>query len=250
MGFLGSVGGFIGDILTGGAISNSKDVQATNAANVAHSNEQMAFQERMSGSAYQRAMLDMEKAGLNPMLAFSQGGASTPSGAMATEQSPNRGNIGGNLGEQIKSAIGMKANLAKTAADTSVANANVGVQETQRALNQVNTDKAAASADQIRAQAKVLRQQEKKEAAKARILEREDSISKQREKIDKVAAPADAVLDRVEQAAGVVGTGAGIFRRRSGSPLSGAGRARPRISPRVSEDDRLEKAGSDGIPVD
>lgn len=56
----------------------------TNEANYAMSQEQMAFQERMSSTAYQRAMEDMRKAGLNPILAGKVGGASSPTGSMAT----------------------------------------------------------------------------------------------------------------------------------------------------------------------
>lgn len=47
---------------------------------------QMEFQREMSNTAYQRAVEDMRKAGLNPMLAAKMGGSSTPLGAMPQYQ--------------------------------------------------------------------------------------------------------------------------------------------------------------------
>ena len=58
------------------------------------------WQEHMSNTAYQRAVEDMRKAGLNPILAYAQGGASTPGGSGATI-------TGASMGMPSASALGV-----------------------------------------------------------------------------------------------------------------------------------------------
>lgn len=64
-----------------GAAANLAGTYMTNEKNEDIANRQMEFQGQMSGSAYQRAVNDMKKAGINPMMASQLGGSSTPPGA-------------------------------------------------------------------------------------------------------------------------------------------------------------------------
>lgn len=98
MGFFDGITNAVGDVFKSvsdplsaiapvlGAAGSYFGTQQTNSANAAQAQAQMNFQADQSGTAYQRAVKDMQAAGLNPMLAYSQGGASTPAGAMATMQ--------------------------------------------------------------------------------------------------------------------------------------------------------------------
>lgn len=73
-----------------GGLLRDRGARQQNAAQIALSREQMAFQERMSNTAHRRQVTDLRAAGLNPILSATSG-ASSPGGAMATLQNEAEG---------------------------------------------------------------------------------------------------------------------------------------------------------------
>lgn len=136
--------------------------------NSAQASRQMDFQERMSNTAYQRATQDMVQAGLNPMLAFSQGGASAPAGSSASASAPGGATATG-VTPEVSDMIGPAISTAFAArrADQEISNmkAQEDLTRAQRDNVAQDTINKGTQSDQIVATT----QQIKQATEKARV---------------------------------------------------------------------------------
>lgn len=113
----------------------------------AQAQKQMDFQKEMSGSSYQRAVEDMKKAGINPMLAVSNGGASSPSGAMGSYSTPDVKPIPSVVANSISGAMDM----VRTYADVSKSIADADASRSSAKLARANVPKAQADTEKTKA---------------------------------------------------------------------------------------------------
>lgn len=162
--------------LIGGAMQNSAASAAADKqmAFQERSNErQMAFQKESAQNSYRWAMDDMARSGLNPILAYKQGGASALSGASSAGSSYTPQNVGSAAVSAATSgattalaASRNQAELANIAADTQLKNSQDKTQSAMQiqALAQAgqanaNSALAAEQANQSRMTSDVMRSQ-------------------------------------------------------------------------------------------
>lgn len=148
---ISAIGSLAGGALSSAGTASQNQANAATSWQMAQFNAQEAaknrdFQERMSNTAYQRAMADMRAAGLNPILAYQQGGAGTPSGSSASGTAPHFENAMEGLGRGATSASGAARNfydLQQIKASTANTVTQADLNKANETLSGVNAAKAA-----------------------------------------------------------------------------------------------------------
>jgi len=129
----------IGDILSS-AVSVWNAEKNRDAAYEAQSRSQ-DFSERMANTQYQRAVQDLNAAGLSPMLAYSKGGNAAPTGspvsASPSVETPKFGETSNRMNQN--DLIKAQVELAKSQRDVNVQTAKQVAEQARRTAYEVDT---------------------------------------------------------------------------------------------------------------
>lgn len=137
---IGSIIG-AGASLIGSAMA-ADSAEKSNATNIRMARMQQNFQRNQRRTAYQTAVHDLARAGLNPMLAYSQGGAPAMSGASARVEPTIKGNPGA---EAFASAMAAKRQDAELEVMQTQAEKN----KSEASLSSAQTAKVAAETEGV-----------------------------------------------------------------------------------------------------
>lgn len=196
VGLIGTAAAGAGDVL------NYMGQQKANETNINLARENREWQERMSNTAYQRAMTDMKRAGVNPMLAFSQGGAGTPASSAAQVENEEMGNALKNSATSAVQAVQLDKELRQADAGIALTDAQRVATEAQAENNRETAKKTAVERKQIAANTKVLEQEAPKRAAEASYASKNLA---EREKYAKWEAIFDVVRNGIGAGSSAVG---------------------------------------------
>jgi hypothetical protein len=184
-----TVSGGLGSLVSGlvGGVGSYMGQQSANQANADIARQQMDFQNQQRQTSYQTAVQDMQKAGLNPMLAYQQGGAGNQAGASAQMQNAIGAGItsaqhGISKYQELKNLTSQQeligSQIDNTNAEAALKRATAITEAYKPGLTQAQTDNILKQAGLATAQTRYTSAQEARTRQDYTIKQPEEAMSK------------------------------------------------------------------------